>query len=288
MRRITPLIVVGVLAVALPSHATQNVCVARKEQCVSKRTAATLKCHERAEKRGVDPVADPATQACLQKAQSSFDGGAVPSKGCFAKLESKYAGACLTTGDTATVASDVDDYVEGAVTALDPGYPAAVKNACSAAKKKCVSKLAAGRLTCHAKHNKTTVDEVTNLSICLQRARDRFDGHDVPGEGCFGQAEAKFAGTCLTTGDTAALRDQALAFVADVVCALDNATCPTPTATPTPPPSFACCGLPNGSCADIPPAPAGDCALGGGGIFPGYVCLPGGCGPPPPTPTPTP
>ncbi len=85
MRRIIPLIVaIAVLTVALPSHATQNTCSARKTKCVGKLTAAALKCHEFAERHGGDPLADPAVQ-CLQKAHDRFDGGATPSKGMFAR-----------------------------------------------------------------------------------------------------------------------------------------------------------------------------------------------------------
>jgi hypothetical protein len=68
------------------------------------------------------------------------------------------------------------------------------------------------------------------------KAKDRFDGSNTPGNGCFAKLEAKFPGACLTTGDTAPVRDQALAYVGDVLCALDSASCPTPTPTPTPTP----------------------------------------------------
>ena len=99
------------LALATPSHATLNACAAAKKQCVSKKTAALLKCHSKAEKppNGLDPVK---FAACLQKAKDKFDGGTNPAKGCFAKLEAKYPGGCLSTGDTAALEAKVDAYVD--------------------------------------------------------------------------------------------------------------------------------------------------------------------------------
>src|SRR6185295_12133915 len=144
-------------------------------------------------------------QACLQKAHDRFDGGAMPEKACFARLEAKNPGACLTTNDTATMENATDAFVTDVVTELDPGYPVAVENACSAGKKKCVGKKTAGLLRCHVKNEKPPgVDEATYLA-CLQRMRDKFDGGTDPTRGCFAKLETKFSGACLTTNDTAAL-----------------------------------------------------------------------------------
>lgn len=108
------------LALATPAHATLNACAAAKKLCVSKKTAALLKCHSKAEKppAGLDPVK---FAACIQKAKDKFDGGANPAKGCFAKLEAKYGIGCLTSGDTAALEAKVDAYVDDVVCALDSG-----------------------------------------------------------------------------------------------------------------------------------------------------------------------
>ena len=110
---------IAALAFAAPSHATLNACASAKKACVAKKTAALLKCHSKAEKPpgGMDPQK---FATCLQKAKDKFDGGANPAKGCFAKLETKYSGQCLTTGDTAALEAMVDAYVDAVVCAIDP------------------------------------------------------------------------------------------------------------------------------------------------------------------------
>jgi len=59
--------------------------------------------------------------ACLQKANAKFDGGADLTKGCFYKLEARFSGLCLTTGDTATLETKVGAFVGDATCTLDPG-----------------------------------------------------------------------------------------------------------------------------------------------------------------------
>jgi len=114
-----PVLLLGALvAFANPAHAF-NACAAAKNKCVSNKTAGLLKCHQLADKKGL-PVSDPSIQACLQKAIAKFD-GATPTKGCFAKLEAKYPGGCLTTGDSDAAESTIDAFVDTAVSALDPG-----------------------------------------------------------------------------------------------------------------------------------------------------------------------
>jgi hypothetical protein len=106
------------LAVAAPSHATLSACSAAKKACVAKKVAALLKCHAKNEKPpGVDPVKH---AACIQKAKDKFDGGAVPAKGCFAKLEAKYGAECLTASDTVPLEATVDAFVDDVVCQLDP------------------------------------------------------------------------------------------------------------------------------------------------------------------------
>jgi hypothetical protein len=132
----------------------------------------------------------------------------------------------------------------GALIALTFATPShATLNACSAAKKKCVAKKAAALLKCHTKNEKPPAGLTpVNFALCLQKAKDKFDGGLNPAKGCFAKLEAKFPpgpGGCLTINDTAALEAKVDAFVDDVVCELDagSGTCPVPTPTPTPPPN---------------------------------------------------
>jgi hypothetical protein len=108
------------LTLAAPAHATLNACAAAKKLCVAKKVAALLKCHSKNEKppAGLDPAK---FAACVQKAKDKFDGGANPAKGCFAKLEAKYPGGCISTNDTAALETKVDDFVDDVICALDPG-----------------------------------------------------------------------------------------------------------------------------------------------------------------------
>ncbi len=107
------------LTLATPSHATLNACSAGKKKCVAKKAAAILKCHTENEK---PPGLPPGTfAACIQKAKDKFDGGANPAKGCFAKLEAKFNGGCLTINDTAAIEAKVDAFVDDVVCELDAG-----------------------------------------------------------------------------------------------------------------------------------------------------------------------
>jgi len=232
MQRIA-LALVGTLVAATfatPSHATINGCAAAKKHCVAKKTAGLLTCHQLAEKKGLDPVSDPKVLACLQKVVTKFDGGSDPTKGCFAKVEAKFPGGCLTTTDTAALESTVD----GFVSAVDPSYPALVKNACSAGKKMCVGKNATALLACHNKNEKPRAGlPPEKFAACLQKARDQFDGGSDPTKGCFAKLETKYS-DCLTTGDTTTLDSTLDGFVNEVVCQLDagSGTCPLTTVTP--------------------------------------------------------
>jgi hypothetical protein len=115
-------------------------------------------------------------------------------------------------------------------------------NLCSAKKKGCVAKKAQALLKCHAKAEKKgeAVDP-----LCVQKAKDKFDGGADPTKGCFEKLEAK--GGCFTYNDTAALEAKIDAFVQDVVCELDPAApgceCPT-TLTFTDTPAFGGIPLP--------------------------------------------
>lgn len=286
-------VILGHVAVA---EATLNACLAGKERCVAKLAAGWLRCHDKAEKEGRDPFLDAVVQSCLNKARTRFD---VAAKGCFPRLEQK--GGCLTTADSNEVAEVVGEFVGDVVTDLDPAYPAPVQNLCAAAKKTCAGRYAAARLACHAKADKPPKGlPAGGFEACTAKARAKFDGGTAPARGCFAKLEAKYAGACLTTNDTAAVAGKVEAFVDAMACTLDppDATCPSP--TPTPAPSFACCSLFGMFCGNMPPGQPGDCTIQGGTIVVGAVCqpdedqsgcpVPGACGDcvPPPTPTPTP
>jgi hypothetical protein len=122
MQRITVALVtlLAVLTLATPSHATLNACSAAKKKCVAKKAAALLKCHAKNEKPpvGLTPAS---FAACIQKAKDKFDGGLDPAKGCFAKLEAKFPGGCLTISDTVPLEGKVDAFVDDVVCELDPG-----------------------------------------------------------------------------------------------------------------------------------------------------------------------
>lgn len=68
-----------------PTPAALNKCAAAKRLCVAKEMAALLGCYAKAAKPpGLEAGK---LDACLQKVQKKFGGGATPTKGCFAKLE---------------------------------------------------------------------------------------------------------------------------------------------------------------------------------------------------------
>src|SRR5712671_3197530 len=90
-----PVLAALLVFVATGSAQGPNKCLAGKNKCASKKIAGLLKCHAKAESSGA--ALDP---NCTQKVTDKFDGGAVPAKGCFAKLELKNDGPCVTTNDT--------------------------------------------------------------------------------------------------------------------------------------------------------------------------------------------
>jgi hypothetical protein len=214
-------------------------CLASKNKCVSENMQRKLSCHDRAERTGraVD-------SRCLERADDKYDGGAHPTTGCFAKLESKHDrcsggtndGApcavdsecpggtctlgCVTRGDATVLETAVDDFVEDVVTDLDPGFPTPVRNACSAGKKKCILKRTAAILKCH---EKAVRDGVALDPLCLAAANDKYDGASNPANGCFAKLEAR--GPCLAPeGDANALAAKVDAFVRNVLCELGYRT----------------------------------------------------------------
>jgi hypothetical protein len=114
---LTTYLVAAFVLTAIPAHASSNACAAGKEQCVSKKTAAILKCYGKADNPGLAPGA---LGTCIQKAQDTFDGAADPAKGCFAKLEARFPGTCLTTSDAAALEAAVDAFTTDTFCALHP------------------------------------------------------------------------------------------------------------------------------------------------------------------------
>jgi hypothetical protein len=112
------LLVVGLIALtAASASAVANPCAAGKDKCVSKKVGAIFKCYSKADNPGVTAAV---LAACIQAAKDKFDGGADPTKGCFAKLEGKFAGSCLTTNDVAPLETTVDSFTQDAYCALHP------------------------------------------------------------------------------------------------------------------------------------------------------------------------
>jgi hypothetical protein len=196
-------------------------CSAAKIKCATNRATAILGCHNKAETKNL-----PVDSACISKADTKFT---MPVKGCMEKAEAKPP--CATTGDAATLQSQIDDFVVDVVTALDPGYPTPVLNKCSAGKKKCVANQQKAILACYGKaaSGGLAFDPALNppppnpplpTVTCLQKARDKFAD---PIKGCFAKLEAK--PPCLTTNDTAALEakvdDFALATFTELLPHLD-------------------------------------------------------------------
>ncbi len=232
---IVALLVLNV-GVASAQPLTLNKCSAGKKKCVGAKAAALLKCHVKSETKGIPPD----DKDCITKARAKYDGGADPSKGCFAKLEGKYpvgsATPCLTFGDSAALEAKVDAFVASAVSAVDPAYPALIVNKCSAGKKKCLSAELTGLLKCHQKAESKGVSP--NEKGCIDKVEAKFDGGPDAAKGCFAKLEAKYGADsevlCPTFGDEVAVDALVDAFVNDVVTDLDPGI---PTTTTTVPPT---------------------------------------------------
>jgi hypothetical protein len=196
-----------------PSHVGVSIvrskpgCQKSKLNCVAKKCNDLLTCHSKAEKAGVA-----VSPACLQKGQDKFDGGALPEKGCFKKVENK--NGCLTVGNTAPVEAQVDAFVDDIVTDLDPSYPAATQSACAALKKLCTAKKVKAILACYGKAENAGVPVDP---ACIAKAVAKFDA-------CFSKAES--AADCFLTGDNAAIEAKVDTFINAILCAIDPSTCP--------------------------------------------------------------
>jgi len=185
-------------------------CASRKALCVAKAQEYLLKCHFKAEHKGVA-----VDSACIQAAHIKFDGGTNAAQGCFQKLEAAAEGACFTNDDTTTTESAIDDFVGSVVTAVDPSYPTPVLDPCSAGKKVCVYKLTTAVLKCLSKA------EAKHLPLdprCMQKAEDKFDC--APPFGCLAKLAAHATGC--DVGDGSSLQSASEGFAQGLACQLDS------------------------------------------------------------------
>src|SRR5262245_11471115 len=209
----------------------QSKCLVSKNKCVAKKAGSLLKCEEKAETPG-KPM-DPNFADCETKAKAKFDGGSDPTKGCFAKLESKSPNDCVTINDTGSLEMKVDDCVEQLVEAIDP-MPLD-QSKCNVSKKKCAAKKVKSVLKCYEKAETPGKPNDPNVGGCLDKAKAKYDGGSDPTKGCFAKLENKVPNDCLpplgNSGTVEGIVDSscAQAFVA----ALENPTTTTTSTTST-------------------------------------------------------
>jgi hypothetical protein len=211
---VTVLVSALLLTAGGTASATQSTCLSGKTKCMANKAAGLLKCERAAETPGKVP--DPNFGDCETKVIAKFDGGAVPSKGCFAKLEAKSPNDCLTFNDTAAAEAAVDSCVGSFVAAIDP--PPLTQTQCGAGKKKCVSKYLAALLKCQANAQKPGMPTDPNAGGCVDTAKIRYNGGVDPTKGCFAKLEAKIPNDCSgPLNDTATLQGLAETCLANLV-----------------------------------------------------------------------
>jgi hypothetical protein len=130
------------VGLAMPA-AAQNKCDAGKLKCMRNNLSCLIKVHVQSQKTGLPP-----DTAKLQKCMDKFDGGAVPRKGCFAKLEAKQDSAkpetlCSKTGDAAAAEADIDAYVTALLSLINATTPSTTTTT--------TTTLPAGDVCCHAR-----------------------------------------------------------------------------------------------------------------------------------------
>ena len=134
---------------------------------------------------------------CVTKAETKFDGGLEPAKGCFEKLENKDPNDCLTVDDTAAAETAVDACVAALVAAIDP--PPLDQTKCGAGKKKCASKYLAALLKCRKLAQTPGKPTDPNTKGCVDKAVAKYTGGLEPTKGCFAKLEAKDPNDCQST-----------------------------------------------------------------------------------------
>ena len=264
--------IVAALVVALtlmahaPASTQQAKCLAGKTACMAKKAAGVLKCEALAETPG-KPV-DPNAKDCVTKAETKFDGGAQPAKGCFEKLESKDPNDCLTVDDTVAAETAVDACVASLVAAIDP--PPRDQTKCGAGKKKCASKYLAALLKCRKLAQTPGKPGDPNTKGCVDKAVAKYTGGLEPTKGCFAKLEAKDPNDCQSTTNSLTVQGLAENCVADLVAVVAGpasttsttiaTTSTTLTTTTTMPPGGLCnpaCVLPATCVLGVCRAPCG-------------------------------
>jgi hypothetical protein len=114
--------VAEMVAAVDPGEIDQTRCGVAKKKCVAKKFGALLKCHKLA--ATPNKPMDPNFDGCLDEAKARFDGGADPTKGCFAKEEAKASNDCRPPlGNQAALETIVDDCVAEVVAAAETPPP---------------------------------------------------------------------------------------------------------------------------------------------------------------------
>jgi len=229
--------IVAALVVALtlmahaPASAQQAKCLAGKTACMAKKAAGLLKCEALAETPG--SPADPNAKDCVTKVRTKFDGGLVPAKGCFEKLESKVPNDCPTVDNTGAAETAVETCVAALVAAIDPNAPPITQTKCGAGKKKCASKYLAGLLKCRKLAQTPGKPADPNTKGCVDKAVAKYTGGLNPVKGCFAKLEAKDPNDCQSTTNSLTVQGLAENCVADLVAVVAGPASTTSTTSTT-------------------------------------------------------
>jgi hypothetical protein len=213
----------------LPAAAQQAHCLAGKTSCMAKEATGLLKCEALAETPG--KPADPNARGCVTKVEAKFDGGLVPAKGCFEKLEGKSPNDCLTFDDTGTAETAVGACVATLVMAIDP--PPLDQTTCGAGKKKCVAKYLAALLKCRQLAETPRHPTDPNANGCVDKAVAKYTGGLVPAKGCFAKLQAKNPNDCQSTSDSLTVQGLAESCVDDLVAVVAGGPSTTSTSSTT-------------------------------------------------------
>ena len=198
-----------VMAIAAgPAAAIQSKCLAGKTKCVSKEAFSLIKCEWKARTPGRPN--DPNAGGCIDKATAVFDGGALPDKGCFEKLENVATNDCVSFDDTQAAQTLIDQCVASVVSTIDPMLPDQTK--CNVGKHKCAAKKLKGLLKCHFKATTPGKPEDPNTDGCIDKVLAKFDGGADPSKGCVVKLENSPRSDC-----TAPIGNQA-----DIEAAVDG------------------------------------------------------------------
>ena len=196
-------IIAGIAAMlaGAPAHAQFGKCVAGKQKCTTGELTGLAGCYSKDAKLPNQTALD----ACIAKVETKYDGGALPEKGCFAKLDAKApTQPCLTLGDSDNIDNLIHNVTSDLRLLLDPGAPPSTTSACLSGKFKCIANLVKGLEGCEQKNN--VVSDPVKYSGCIAKAQAKWDGGLIPEKGCFAKLELKVPPTCVTTGDLGTIK----------------------------------------------------------------------------------